>query len=281
CTNIEHGAGFSKAIAFTSDSRSNIDIQMTSISIFMLKVIVNKTDSSTISSIPNCSTYSCPSNVKGASFNGVAASCRKGQDVYCPCSRRGNLKYQTCHPSSAGWMKGPAGTGEHMYDGYLFGTELMTGAIAESWELPDEYTMVYHIRPGVRWQNKQPAWGREYTAQDTVRIFEWMESTPWSYAYVDPATPMEDRTRIELIDDMTVKVTFTYTTPARPQIWDFNWQAAPEVLEHVAAEGELPWENDWRYMCGTGPFILKDFVEDSAWEFVRNDLYWMHDPLHP
>jgi len=181
----------------------------------------------------------------------------------------------------ANWAKGPAGTGEHGYDGYIFGTEFMTGAIAESWELPDEYTIIYHIRDGVRFQNKAPAWGRDYTGEDTVRIFNWMASTPWSYAYVDPATPEEDRTRIELVDDMTVKVTFTYTTPTRPQIWDFNWQAAPEVLEHVAAEGELPWENDWQYACGTGPFMLKDFVEDSAWEFVRNDLYWMNDPMHP
>jgi len=181
----------------------------------------------------------------------------------------------------ADWTKGPAGTGEHQYDGYIFGTEFMTGAIAESWELPDEYTMIYHIREGVRFQNKAPAWGREYTGEDFIRIAEWMWSTPWSYSYTDPATPEEDRTKAELIDDMTVKITYTYTTPTRPQIWDWSWQAAPEMLEHQTAEGELPWENDWRYACGTGPFMLKDFVEDSAWEFVRNDLYWMHDPMHP
>jgi len=181
----------------------------------------------------------------------------------------------------ADWAKGPAGTGEHQYNGYFFGTEFMTGAVAESWELPDEYTLIYHIRDGVYYQNKAPAWGRQYTGEDFLRIFTWNTNTPWSYAYTDPATPEEDRTKVELLDNMTVKITFTYTTPSRPQIWDFNWQCAPETLEHVAAEGELPWENDWKYACGTGPFILKDFVEASALEFVRNDNYWMHDPLHP
>jgi len=181
----------------------------------------------------------------------------------------------------ADWTKGPAGTGEHQYDGYIFGAEFFTGAIAESWELPDEYTMIYHIRDGVRFQNKAPAWGRQYVGEDFIRIADWNSITPWSPYYTDPATPEEDRTRIELIDDMTVKITFTYTIPTRPFIWDWNWQAAPEMLEHVAAEGELPWENDWKYACGTGPFILNDFVEDSAYEFVRNDLYWMHDPMHP
>ncbi len=181
----------------------------------------------------------------------------------------------------ADWTKGPAGTGEHKFDGYLFGPEFFTGAIAESWELPDEYTIIYHIREGVRFQNKAPAWGREYTGDDFIRIANWMFGTPWSYAYVDPATPEEDRTKVELIDDMTVKITYTYTSPNRPGIWDWNWQAAPEMLEHEVAEGELPWENDWRYACGTGPFMLQDYVADSGLTFIRNDLYWMNDPMHP
>ena len=166
------------------------------------------------------------------------------------------------------WMKGPAGTKEHEFRGYNIGKDLFTGAICESWEQPDPLTMIYHVRPGVRFQNKAPAWGREYTGEDFIRIFTWNQNTPWSYAYVDPSTPEEDRTRVELIDDMTVKITFTSTSPTRPTVWDFSWQAAPEILEHEPAEGELPWENDWRYMCGTGPFILKDYVEDSAWEFL-------------
>ena len=181
----------------------------------------------------------------------------------------------------ADWAKGPAGTGELKYDGYFFDNPYFTGAVAESWELPDEYTLIYHIRDGVHFQNKAPAWGREYTGEDFVRILNWMWTTPWSYSYTDPATPEEDRVTVELLDDMTVKVVFPWTSPTRPEIWDFSWQAAPEILEHVAAEGELPWENDWKYMCGTGPFVLKDYVDDSAWEFVRNESYWMHDPMHP
>jgi len=181
----------------------------------------------------------------------------------------------------ADWARGPAGTGEIDYAGYNIGTEFLTGAIAESWELPDEYTLIYHIRDGVHFQNKAPAWGRQYTGEDFIRIANWNFNTAWSYMYTDPATPEEDRTQLELLDDMTVKITYTGTTPFRPTVWDWNWQAAPEILEHVTAEGELPWENDWHYMCGTGPFMLKDYVEDSAWEYVRSDNYWMHDPMHP
>ena len=179
------------------------------------------------------------------------------------------------------WLKGPAGTQEHMYNGYTIGKDLFTGGVCESWEQPDPYTIIYHVRPGVHFQNKAPAWGRQYTAEDAVRIYHWYQSTPWAPEYIDPATPEEDRTKIETLDDMTFRITYTWSFPGRPEIFEGSWQPAPEILEHVAAEGELPWENDWKYMCGTGPFILKDFVEDSAWEFVRNDTYWQHDPLHP
>jgi len=197
---------------------------------------------------------------------------------HAPC-RAKELVYEWVH--QADWTRGPAGTGEHPYTGTFIGGSFLIGCIAESWEMPDEYTMIYNIREGVRWQNKAPAWGREYTGEDFVRIAMWNRVTPWSYGYVDPATPEEDLTKIELIDDMTVRITYTSTSPLRPIVWDWSWQAAPEQLEHITAEGELPWENDWRYMCGTGPFMLKDYVEDSAWEYVRNDLYWMHDPMHP
>jgi len=181
----------------------------------------------------------------------------------------------------AGWEKGPAGTNEFQYDGYFMGPEQATGALCESFEMPDAYTTIWHVRPGVHFQNKAPAWGREYTADDAIRIQEAIWTAPWSYSYIDPATPEEDRAKIEKLDDMTFKTTSTNTFPLSPSIGSGNWQFAPEILERETPEGELPWENDWKYMCGTGPFILKDFVEDSAWEFVRNDNYWQHDPLHP
>ena len=44
--------------------------------------------------------------------------------------------------------------------------EYATGALAESWEQPDLHTTIFHIRPGIHWQDKAPLNGRELTAKD-------------------------------------------------------------------------------------------------------------------
>jgi peptide/nickel transport system substrate-binding protein len=38
---------------------------------------------------------------------------------------------------------------------------------------------------------------------------------------------------------------------------------------------------DWHWSCGTGPYMLTDFVEGASATLARNPDYWMHDPLHP
>ena len=48
----------------------------------------------------------------------------------------------------------------------FFPFDVLTGNLAESWETPDPLTIVFHIRQGVRWQDKPPMNGRELTAED-------------------------------------------------------------------------------------------------------------------
>ena len=51
------------------------------------------------------------------------------------------------------WQRGPAGTGE--WSGVLNVSsgphEIYTGRLAESWEMPEPDTLVFHIRRGVLW----------------------------------------------------------------------------------------------------------------------------------
>ena len=44
--------------------------------------------------------------------------------------------------------------------------EYTTGQLAESWERPDLKTVIFHIRKGIHWQDKEPVNGREFTAYD-------------------------------------------------------------------------------------------------------------------
>jgi peptide/nickel transport system substrate-binding protein len=38
---------------------------------------------------------------------------------------------------------------------------------------------------------------------------------------------------------------------------------------------------DWREWCGTGPYILTDYIDGSASTLVRNPDYWQKDPFFP
>jgi peptide/nickel transport system substrate-binding protein len=52
--------------------------------------------------------------------------------------------------------------------------------------------------------------------------------------------------------------------------------AGPEWDELTEAQ-----KNDWHYACGTGPFILTDFVPDNHFTFVKNENYYDYDERYP
>ncbi len=65
--------------------------------------------------------------------------------------------------------------------------------LAESWDTPDPLTIIFKIRKGVKWQNKTPMNGREFTADDVVFNFhrllglgEFAEAGPSPFTYQRP-----------------------------------------------------------------------------------------------
>ena len=173
------------------------------------------------------------------------------------------------------WARGPSGTGEASWllRG-VFLQKLERGAIAESWEIPDNETLIYHIRRGVHWQDKPPVNGRELNANDVVFTFNRLFSAPLSYLYTHYGKSFKS---VEAPDKWTVVVKcvpgevgviFKYTS-------EFASIVAPEVIEKY---GDM---REWQNVIGTGPFMLTDYVPGSSVTLERNPNYWDVDPLHP
>ncbi len=172
------------------------------------------------------------------------------------------------------WSRGPAGTNESSFLYVLHPPlSLLVGEIAESWEFPDKETIVWHIRKGVRFHNKPPANGREVTADDVVFSLKRMVETPGSYiaaaygTFVKSITATDKSTVVvKCIPERMERVfrNLTYMVKIAP----------PEVIQKY---GNMA---DWRNTCGTGPFMLTDYVTESSITFARNPNYWMKDPLH-
>ncbi len=171
------------------------------------------------------------------------------------------------------WTKGQAGTGEALwaYASYLPPQRLSVGALAEKWEFRDPTTLVYRIRQGIRWQNKPPVNGREFTADDVVFTLKYLWADPRSLFY-----------RGYEYESVTATDKWTVEIKVRPDRMFLVWRATTYLNMHprevIEKYGNM---NDWKTNVGTGPFMVQDYVKGSSLNFTKNPNYWMKDPLIP
>ncbi len=177
------------------------------------------------------------------------------------------------------WARGPAGTGETTWTHNMFPDKtIQKGWLAESWELGDPQTLIFHIRKGVKFQNKPPVNGREMTADDVLFSLKRTWTTKTAY----PATGYPADTHIE---SMTAPDKWTVVIKCKPGKTGSIYEMAsshskvvpPEVFQRY---GDKALE-DWRNAVGTGPFLLTDYVSGSSFTVERNPNYWATDPLFP
>ena len=161
----------------------------------------------------------------------------------------------------------------------------LTGMLAESWEIsPDGLTYTFHIRPGVRWHDKAPMNGRQFTAGDVEYNFhrilgmgDFAEAGPTAHGGASnlKTIPWES---ITATDDATVvmKLTEPRLSALRFILVDgIGFIMPPEVIEQ---HGDV---QDWRNLVGTGPFMLTDLVEESSGTLTKNPDYWGYDEKYP
>ena len=171
----------------------------------------------------------------------------------------------------ADWAKGPAGTGETDWNQGISGrTDLLTGGLAESYEFPNEETIIFHIRPGINWWDKPPVNGREFTAEDAAWSLnrEWNSPRSWLTIGNQP----EDRpTSIKALDKYTLEM----KVPARAQGLQLILLETARLFPPELGDDIIPWEK----MVGTGPYMITDYVVGSTITFERNPNYWLTDPV--
>ena len=182
------------------------------------------------------------------------------------------------------WAKGPAGTNEVDWkNGFIGRVSLMTGELAQSWETPDDETIVYHLRQGVRFalnSNSEASRlvnGREVTADDVVFSINRAFSSKTAYLYSAYTSVGNQPTSVKALDKYTVEVKTPKTMHGLMVLvcGGFLWTWPPEVINKY---GDM---KDWKNSVGSGPFIMTDYVSGSTVTFVRNNKYFAKDPLHP
>ena len=159
---------------------------------------------------------------------------------------------------------------------------VVTGKLAESWEMTDPLTFVFNIRKGVHWHDKPPMNGRELTGDDVVYNFERNAGLGrFSEVGPGPSTPAIASIPFESItatDKYTVVVKLKEPRIDTPEIMLLNRAAVilpPEVIEQ---HGDL---TDWRNVVGTGPYMLTAWVKGTSLTYTRNPDYWGFDEKYP
>jgi peptide/nickel transport system substrate-binding protein len=201
-----------------------------------------------------------------------------GNNVYCYSTR-----YTNDELLQGDWAKGPAGTGECEWKvGGTNRIDQKAGSLAESWEIPQQGTIIFHIRQGVHWalnpksEASRLVNGREMTVQDVIYSLNRVFTTPGSY--LRTGYPGLSNTAV-----VTAGPEDTVIVTAPLSEWVNLITLVPDFIEIVPKEVIDKYGNmqDWRNSVGTGAFMLTDFVTNSQVIYTKNPNYWMKNPVGP
>lgn len=193
-----------------------------------------------------------------------------------------------------------------------FTIDYAAGQIADSWTWdPNTCDFTVTIRDDIYFQQKDAPYdifgGRNLTAADVKYSYDRVMGTGSGFdasnyvsidadwrtrlmgyfdanfsASAEPAsdepTAEPERDYIEVVDDYTV--VFHMASASEIKLSEF-------VIAQVNITGP-EWDTlteeqklDWHYACGTGPYILTDYVADNHFTYVKNENYYDYDERYP
>lgn len=164
------------------------------------------------------------------------------------------------------------------------------GQIADSWQWdPAAKTFTVTIRDDIYFQEKAAEYdifhARNLTAEDVKYSYDRVTGRgsgfdESNYVVIDG----DWRQRLNMLE--SVEVLDTYTVA-----FHLNTDSETKLSELIIAQVNITgaeWDTltedqkrDWHYACGTGPYILTDYVADNHYTFQRNDNYYDHDERYP
>ena len=208
----------------------------------------------------------------------TGADPRGFDDVYGWNVQNYTLKLTHDELLTGDWTRGPAGTGEFEWaTGDTIRIDSKAGSLAESWEIPETGTIIFHVRQGINFAvisgNEASALvnGREITADDIGSMLITLTTNPRS-----TLSRTESKNAVITIPDQwTVRIDLPEKSFAEcAMLADYAITGYPkEVVETYG----LPLS--WEQAIGTGPFIMTDYVPSSSVILDKNPNYWMTDPI--
>lgn len=151
------------------------------------------------------------------------------------------------------------------YDGFK-----MKPGLAESWELKDETTLVFHLRQGVKFHN-----GEELTAEDVAFTFGQERLMGEDAPAKEMAGPfLYNIESVTAVDKYTVEV----KAKNKDALFITRFANFPtQIISKKGYEDAGSWEAFGKMPVGTGPYKVVEYTEDSRVVLERFDDYWGAD----
>lgn len=143
--------------------------------------------------------------------------------------------------------------------------------LAESAEPNDDFsTWRVTLRPGITWHDGEPL-----TAEDVAFSFDYFKASglPGRYAHHTFDQPLYDSA--EVIDDLTVDLTFATPVATFPLLPGGD---LPIIPKHIWESIENPVTATDMLPIGSGPYKLVEIVPDELYRFEANNDYFLGAP---
>ena len=150
---------------------------------------------------------------------------------------------------------------------YKLGSYEVEAELAEKWEQPSPTEYLFHLRPGVKWQDKPPVNARPLTVDDVTWSLERARTDDPKF-YTRSLMNFVDK--IEAPDKATVRI--TTKSPDAVSLKKLASDNLAVLAKEVLDKYPKPTTAD--AVVGTGPFMMKSVEDKVAAEYVRNPGYW-------
>ncbi len=139
--------------------------------------------------------------------------------------------------------------------------------LAESWEQVDDITYIFNLRDDVKFSN-----GETMTAEDVVYSLARSASSPTTSAIAG----MIDHENCKALDEYTVEM--KTLQPFAPILSHLAQECIAIVSQKVTAANNDEVDTD---PCGTGPYMISEWVTGDHLTLVENPHYWGDAPKIP
>lgn len=135
--------------------------------------------------------------------------------------------------------------------------------LAESWEVKDEQTIIFHLRTDVKFHD-----GSDFNAEAVKANFEYYTDESVAAIFASELKCLES---VEVIDDSTVQVNLN--TPSATFITDLTNYSGLMIAPSALEQGADYLVN---HACGTGAFQVADYVEGVSITLEANPYYYVN-----